>query len=68
MTRTLYIFPGRFQPLHNGHIDTIRTTLSTIPKGDKLIIAVIINTQTNENPIKEFENIAKENINPTEIH
>jgi cytidyltransferase-like protein len=40
----MYIFSGRFQPIHNGHIDLVSNFLQNYPN-DKLIIAIVRNYQ-----------------------
>lgn len=61
MNSTNYIFPGRFQPFHNGHIEVILSILNKINTTDKLIIAIIVDSHTSVNPIAEFEQIANNN-------
>lgn len=39
-----YIFTGRFQPLHNGHIAFLEKAKSIIPKNSLLIICIIRNS------------------------
>jgi len=42
-----YIFSGRFQPIHNGHMELISNFLQNYPN-DKLIIAIVRNYQIKE--------------------
>ena len=42
-----YIFSGRFQPIHNGHIELISNFLRNYPN-DKLIIAIVRNYEIKE--------------------
>jgi len=47
-----YIYPGRFQPLHIGHFELIKTILERI---EYLYIAIIIKEYSYENPFTYIE-------------
>lgn len=54
------VFTGRFQPLHLGHINMIRTIKEKFPE-DRLIICIIRNTLNEVSPCQEnaFNKVSK---------
>ena len=57
-----YIFAGRFQPFHNGHMEIIDNLIPNLDKNDTFIVGVIapFNSQNDNSIDKEFVNCAKE--------
>lgn len=36
-----YIFAGRFQPFHNGHLEVVKSVLSKLTEEDNFVIAIV---------------------------
>lgn len=78
MTKRIAVYPGSFDPLHNGHLDIIQRSL---PLFDEVVVAVLRNTAKGrglfsveerveiiEDTLKDFQGVRVESFSGLLVH
>lgn len=60
----MYIFAGRFQPFHNGHLEVLRQLCEIVGPEDTLILAVVAPFHSQDIKDKAFLDASKEHHKP----
>lgn len=55
-----YIFSGRFQPFHNGHMQILKSLLRIVKENDVIVLAISTQAFSDTEKNSEFTNITNE--------
>jgi len=60
----MYIFAGRFQPFHNGHLEVLRQLCQKVGPEDTIVLAVVAPFQSQDIKDKAFLEASEEHHKP----